>query len=64
MFAERVLGGNATDIDEYPWMAILEYKKNGKSAGHNCGGILINERYVLTAAHCIVGKIKTEIGDV
>ncbi|GLV31538.1 Serine protease 7 [Carabus blaptoides fortunei] len=64
VFSERVLGGNATDIDEFPWMAILEYKKNGKSAGHNCGGILINERYVLTAAHCIVGKIKSEIGDV
>lgn len=53
VISNRIYGGNATKIDEYPWMALIEYKKNGNSNGHHCGASLINERYVLTAAHCI-----------
>uniref|UniRef100_A0A182JJG4 Peptidase S1 domain-containing protein n=1 Tax=Anopheles atroparvus TaxID=41427 RepID=A0A182JJG4_ANOAO len=44
----RVIGGNASDIDRFPWMASLFYR-----ARFTCGGSLINDRYVLTAAHCV-----------
>ncbi|KAK9721049.1 Regulatory CLIP domain of proteinase [Popillia japonica] len=51
----RILGGELSDLGEFPWMALLEYQtRNGK--GFYCGGVLINSRYVLTAAHCIKGK--------
>ncbi|KAL0100211.1 hypothetical protein PUN28_019557 [Cardiocondyla obscurior] len=52
---QKLLGGERTDLDEFPWMALLEYQKpNGRSTA--CGGVLISKRYVLTAAHCIKGK--------
>ncbi|GJQ66172.1 hypothetical protein Trydic_g4232 [Trypoxylus dichotomus] len=51
----RIIGGELVDLGEYPWMALLEYQtRSGK--GFYCGGVLINSRYVLTAAHCIKGK--------
>lgn len=51
----RILGGEVTEIDEFPWMVLLEYQKpNGR--GFYCGGVLISKRYVLTAAHCVKGK--------
>lgn len=52
----RIYGGNATVIDEYPWMVLLEYSKPNNRKGFHCGGVLINNRYVLTASHCVNGK--------
>ncbi|XP_055847604.1 serine protease easter-like isoform X2 [Episyrphus balteatus] len=51
--SNRMYGGSITKLDEYPWMALIEYDKGNNLYGHQCGGSLINKRYVLTAAHCI-----------
>ncbi|KAJ6640940.1 Serine protease 7 [Pseudolycoriella hygida] len=62
-FGEKVYGGRSTALDEFPWMALLEYSKpNGLVRSLSCGGVLINQRYVLTAAHCLVGEIERKIG--
>ncbi|XP_018796326.1 PREDICTED: serine protease easter [Bactrocera latifrons] len=59
---DKIYNGKDTALDQYPWMVLLEYiQKNGKPI-LNCGGSLINQRYVLTAGHCVVGAIETEIG--
>ncbi|XP_037953874.1 spaetzle-processing enzyme-like [Teleopsis dalmanni] len=49
----RILGGQNTSLFEFPWMALIQYKKPNNVYEFHCGGSLINSRYVLTAAHCV-----------
>merc|ERR1711872_564375 len=46
----RIVGGTQASLNEWPWQVALMY---GNS--QFCGGSLINDRYVLTAAHCVEG---------
>ncbi|GIY16980.1 plasma kallikrein [Caerostris darwini] len=43
----RIIGGNDAMYGEFPWQAHIKLNKQ------QCGGVLLNNRYVLTAAHCI-----------
>ncbi|XP_067612941.1 trypsin-1 [Eurosta solidaginis] len=47
----RIVGGTVVPFNKYPWTAQLL-----KGDLVYCGGTLINDRYVLTAAHCIYGQ--------
>lgn len=46
----RIIGGDETNPGEFPWTASI--KLNGQPI---CGGSLIDESWILTAAHCVVG---------
>lgn len=50
----RVVGGVNAQLNAWPWMAILAYRATpDSSVRYQCGGCLITQRHVLTAAHCI-----------
>lgn len=46
----KITGGRPSDPGEWPWMAALINNMNGKAF---CGGVLITDRHILTAAHCV-----------
>ncbi|XP_021962868.1 trypsin-1 [Folsomia candida] len=53
----RIVGGEPAKINEYPWTVAL-LRKNWLgivSITAFCGGTLINDRYVVTASHCVDG---------
>lgn len=50
--SDRINGGNRTQLFEMPWMVLLSYD-SARGPALSCGGSLINEWYVLTAAHCV-----------
>jgi len=48
----QIVGGTEAANGAWPWQAQLYINKNG--AIYQCGGSLIDARWVLTAAHCVV----------
>ncbi|CAG4965019.1 unnamed protein product [Colias eurytheme] len=62
---ERIVGGHNAELNEWPWIVALF--NNGRQF---CGGSLIDNSHVLTAAHCVahmtswdVARLTARLGD-
>lgn len=54
-FQRRVVGGEPTDIKQHPWQVALQFKGT-----FSCGGSIIAEEWILTAAHCFSFSRKSD----
>lgn len=52
-----IVNGTQANIANYPSFSSLYYD-DGRFYGNYCGSTIINDQYVLTAAHCIYGDFK------
>jgi trypsin len=52
-----IVGGIPARPNEFPWQISMRTWSNF----HYCGGSIINEQWVLTAAHCVEGDIPAQV---
>jgi len=55
-----IVGGNEATPHKYPWMASLFFTQ-GSSGTYFCGGTLISDEWVMTAAHCVDGATSMKV---
>lgn len=48
-----ILNGFSTYAGQFPWHAALYHRTSATSLEYACGGSLISDTFVLTAAHCV-----------
>ncbi|KAI5651529.1 trypsin domain-containing protein [Phthorimaea operculella] len=52
----RVIGGTETTIELYPYAAVMIFEFFPDVFMQNCGGAILNEKSILSAAHCYSEK--------
>ena len=56
LFETKIIDGQKSDVDAWPFMTAIVSKGQSAFNGQFCGGSFIGDKYVLTAAHCIDEK--------
>ncbi|XP_065270206.1 mast cell protease 1A-like [Emys orbicularis] len=59
-WAGEIIGGQEAQPHSRPYMAYLEIRRGNKY--YSCGGFLVAENFVLTAAHCSGSNITVTLG--
>ena len=53
-FVKRIVGGTEADRGNWPWQAQLIHRFPNGQHGAVCGGTLVHDNIVVTAAHCFM----------
>ena len=52
----RIVGGENARQGDWPWQASVHYQRSPGMNKQWCGGTLIDEQWVMSAAHCFHNK--------
>ncbi|MEF1305333.1 trypsin-like serine protease, partial [Vibrio owensii] len=56
-----IIGGQQASANQLPFFARLILHRTGSSQFANiCGGTIVNDRYIMTAAHCVESDVFTD----
>lgn len=57
--SDRIIGGKAAALGQFPWMAQLGYEliRPIPKIYYLCGGSVISRWYVITASHCFRNEL-------
>ncbi|MFO7663869.1 MAG: serine protease, partial [Chloroflexota bacterium] len=58
---QRIVGGQEADPGEWPWQIALVVKGGDLFFDQFCGASLLNEEWVLTAAHCVEEQTPSDL---
>lgn len=60
--AQAIIGGSQIPIENAPYQVSIELNSlSGLPTGHLCGGIILSDTWILSAAHCFCGNGSTPI---
>uniref|UniRef100_A0A6G1SMW2 Plasma kallikrein n=1 Tax=Aceria tosichella TaxID=561515 RepID=A0A6G1SMW2_9ACAR len=54
----KIMGGDVVKSGEFPFLVSLAIDRPGEN--NQCGGSIIDDRHIITAAHCVYGSTKVE----